>query len=190
MAMDKTTVFTAPFKLINHGSSGAVNYSTGGEDVGMALHHAAKGLEREIEVVSYQARPGVDDARWISDTALFEVIIGQRSDEFMKAAYKPQYQSGTPTLIGPAQIKAGHLLRRSGHTWRFQIRAVDEDGTAVTTKPHVYIPHGFVGSVGPTVWDDGQKHLRATVLTILCFNDSSGVPYYEDIPDNLPEVSE
>lgn len=189
MAMDKTTIFTAPFKLINHGSSGAVNYSTGGTSVGLALHHAAKGVDRQIEVESYMTRPGADDARWIADVVTIDVIIGQRTDEFMKMAYKPQYQSGTPTLIGAAQIKPGHLIRRGGHTWRLQIRAVDEDGAVVTTKPSVYIPHGFVAGIGPTLWDDGEEHLKATVLTILCLNDSSGVPYYEDIPANLPTVS-
>ncbi len=189
MAMDKTTILTVPYALINHGSSGAVNYSTGGTDVGEVLHHAAKGLERQVEVVSSQKYPGADDGRWLADVTIFDVIIGQRTDEFMKAAYKPQYQSGTPTLIGAAQIKPGHLLRRGGHTWRFQVRAIDADGAVVTTKPSVYIPHGFVGAVGPTVWDDGEHHLQATVLTILCFNDSTGVPYYEDIPANLPVVS-
>ena len=189
MVMDKTTAFTAPFRLINHGAAGAINYSTGGTFVGETLHHAGKGIDRQFEAVSYLARPGRDDARWLGDVAIYEVIIGHRTDEFMKLAYKPQYQTGTPTLIGPAQIKQGHLLRRGGHTWRLQVRAVDEVGAVVTTKPSVYIPHAFVAQVGPTVWDEGQMHLQATVMTIVCLNDSSGTPYYEDIPANLPTVS-
>lgn len=189
MAMDKTTMFSAPFKLLNHGTSGAINFSTGGTNVGEVLHHAAKGLQRLTTQVGYQARPGADDGRWFADVAMLEVIIGQRTDEFMKLAYKPQYQTGQPTLVGAAQIKPGHLLRRGGHTLRLQIRAVNADGTVDTTKPCIYIPHGFVAAVGPTVWDVGELHLQATVLTIQCYNDSTGTPYYEDIATSLPAVS-
>lgn len=188
MAMDKTTVFAAPAKLINHGASGAINFSTGGNTVGELLHYTIKGVERMVEVLPRQDSPGAWDGRWLGDVATLEVIVGQRTDEFMRLAYKPQYQSGTPTLIGAAQLKRGHLLKKGGHTWRLQVRAIDDAGVADTTKPHIYIPHGFVARIGPTVWDVQGEHLAATLLTILCFNDSSGTPYYEDIPASLPAV--
>lgn len=191
MAMDKTTIFSAPFKLINHGASGAINYSTGGTAVGEVLHHGVKSLDRIGEFVTRQIHGPVPwDYAWMQDVMLYEVIIGQRTDEFMKLAYRPQYQSGTPTLIGPAQIKPGHLVRKGGKTYRLQVRAVDAAGAVVTTKPSVYIPYAFVVQVGATVWDVGELHLQATVLTIAAFVDETDLcTYYEDIPANLPTVS-
>lgn len=191
MAMDKTTIFAAPFKLINHGASGAVNYSSGGTHVGEVLHHATKGLDRIGEFVTRPIHGPVPwDFAWLADVALFEVIIGQRTDEFMKQAYRPQYQTGTPTLIGTPQIKPGHLVRKGGYTHRLQIRPVVAAGTIDDTKPSVYIPYGFVVQVGATVWDEGELHQSATILTIAAFVDeSTNAPYYEGTTADLPVVA-
>lgn len=194
MALDTTTPHVTPFALVDHGASGASDFTSGGTNLGLVLSHALVNYAREGEVLT---RPGVSgivpwDYRWLGDVATLQVVLGLRTSDVLKLAHRPKWvSSNSGLLLGADQLKKGRRMRAAGYATRLQIRAMNDAGAAaVSTRPHLYLPKAICIGVEARQWSRKDSLLEAAVLTILGFTDDDDTPpFYEGDPASFPSLT-
>jgi hypothetical protein len=193
VTLNSTTPHVTPFKLIDHGNSGASTFASGGTDLGEVLSHAVVGFEREGENVYKQtAGRHPTDYRWLGDVATLEVVLAARSSDVLKLMNRPQWVStNSGLLVGAHQLKPGRRVKANSKTTRLHVAAMnDAMDTRLTTRPHLYIPYAFCVHVGPRQFALHGKLFEAAVLTILAlYDETNGVCVYEGDYATFPALA-
>lgn len=193
MALDTTNMHATPFKLFNHGASGASNYTSAGTDMGEVLSIAPVGFDIAMEQITKQTS-GVHlwDGRALGVNVTLEVILGQRSSDVLKLMHRQHWASANSgLLLGVPQVKLGHLVKSGGYTTRLQVAPMNDTMAArITTRAHLYFPNAYCIAVGPRQFARSGRYLEAAVMTIVAYwNDTLGTNFYEGDPATFPSLT-
>lgn len=193
VALETSQMHVTPFRLFNHGASGASSFTSGGTDLGEVLSIAPVGYDTVMEQITRQTSgPHLWDGRLLATNVTLEVVLGQRTSDVLKLMHRHHWASGNSgLLLGVPQVKPGHLVKTGGYTTRLQVAAMNDAGSArITTRPHLYLPNAFCIAVGPHQFARGGRFLEAAVMTIVAYwNDTLGANAYEGDPATFPSLT-
>lgn len=180
-------------KLIDLGTGALTQTEYGGggsiTEFGEVLSAHVVGFQRQGELLR-----GFNTNFWkyfrdFKFNVAYEVIISQRSANFIKLWSNRQYDDGKPLNIGRFNLSdakpSGNLIHYdSKEVTRLMIRAQE------ATKPSLLLPAAVCVEAGPVTWELQGDHLAATALTIVgLYHPSCGSPFLEGDPADWPNLA-